>query len=276
MEALTKEEAKKTRYVRHQEVGTDEFLAQWDGYIRSQAGKLQSGFAKFGMDIDDIQQLGRMALLWIPPENRWSTNYVLLTLRRKMFLPWYLSKRAKREHTDISLSEPLHQHDTDAPTMFEDTLVDGRAQSELNCAAAGLDLDKMFAVLTPKQREIMDLVRDGHLFKEIAGKLGASRTHVYNVYNASMAKIRKRFRVRSKGNGFRDPNYYSDSASSHKRKFVSRAEADKLEARALKLHAEGISNSAIGKLMGMPTSSVWGYLHRAKRRRDYKKVVKHA
>jgi hypothetical protein len=250
-------------------IGTDEFLACWDGYIRSQARKLSSGFARFGLDFDDIAQLGRMALLWIPPENRWSTNYVTMSLRRKMFFPWHLSKQAKRAHVDVSLSEPVRNSLGDDAHLLEDTLVDEKGQSEINRKAAALDLDKFFVVLSRKQRRVMDRVRDGHLFSEIADDLGISRAHVYNVYNASMLKMRKRFKldekvlIALKGTDFRDPNFYKKFRKLPTGvKRLTSEEANKLSAEVRKLADKGFTNIEISKLLGISVQKAWRYSHR--------------
>jgi DNA-binding NarL/FixJ family response regulator len=271
----------KVRYTKNQVIPTEEFLACWDGYIRSQAQKLSSGFARFGLDFDDIHQLGRMALLWIPPEARWSTNYVIMSLRRKMFVPWRKSKQAKRVHVDVSMSEPVQNSLGDDAHLLEDTLVDDKGQSEINRKAAALDLDKFFVVLSRKQRRVMDRVRDGHLFSEIADDLGISRAHVYNVYNSSMLKMRKRFKLSEKvllalkGTDFRDPNYYKKFRNLPSgRKRLTSEEANKLSAKVRKLADKGFTNIEISKLLGISVQKAWRFSHR-----EYitaKKKAKHA
>jgi DNA invertase Pin-like site-specific DNA recombinase len=115
----------------------------------------------------------------------------------------------------------------------------------------------------------MDRVRDGHLFSEIADDLGISRAHVYNVYNASMLKMRKRFKldekvlIALKGTDFRDPNFYKKFRKPPTGvKRLTSEEANKLSAEVRKLADKGFTNIEVSKLLGISVQKAWRYSHR--------------
>lgn len=259
---------------KHGVIPDAEFFAAWEGYVKAEAYKLASGFLRFGLDHEDLCQLGRMGLMKVKPGNRWSTNYVRMVVRNTMFAPWEHHEKVKRKGETVSLERIIEDNHGD-PITLAGTMEDPNLLADVLGSTAHLDLDRLAAGLKRKQMDVVNLVRRGLDFDAIAVKLKITRSGVHDIYGKALLRMGAKIPAKHR----KGPPMTRDLAKmgcygtypggrpkpSTGTTYAARiARADKVEAAVLALKKKGKTHKEIGKELGITTHTVNYYAHRNK------------
>jgi RNA polymerase sigma factor (sigma-70 family) len=171
------------KYTVCQEIPDDEFVRNWTAYITQEANKhMQKGMGLFGVDRDDLVQLGMLGLSKVPANRRFSTNYVQLAIKNTMMRPWELGQKEKRKNSGVfSLSDD----EKDLIVILPDKKVDG----EMRRAEARIDIDKLMTVLTAAHRDIVERLLRGESVDEIGERLGKTGAAISRTYRLALKRM---------------------------------------------------------------------------------------
>jgi RNA polymerase sigma factor (sigma-70 family) len=158
------------------------------------AGRYRGRELPPAIDADDLAQEARLAAWaaqaqWSPGGGRTLGNWCLVGAA-------YGAKRAiekEYRHQHISMESPLCGATDDALTWADVLVAPGGSAAD---AVSESDSERHIrarlarADLTPKQREVVDLMLKGLNMQQVARRLGLTRQHVY----ARLVKVRTRLR----------------------------------------------------------------------------------
>jgi len=180
---LDKSLHKPAKYTVCQEIPDDEFVRNWTAFIHKAANShMRKGMGLFGVDRDDLVQLGMLGLSKVPANRRFSTNYVQNAIRNNMMRPWADGQSSKRKNSGVfSLAD-----DEKDLIVF---LPDAKADEEQRRAEARLDINKLIAVVSPAQRDIVERLLIGESMDEIGERIGKSKESISRQYRRALKRM---------------------------------------------------------------------------------------
>jgi DNA-directed RNA polymerase sigma subunit (sigma70/sigma32) len=181
---------KPTRYSVGQEIPDHEFVKSWTNFIFKEAlAHMDKGMGRYGVDVEDLIQLGMLGLSKVPANRRFSTVYVTNAIRRTMIRPWAVAQAQRKENNGIfSLSQPL-QDDGGDLSDWNSTLIDDRARSEMDSVPARIDVERLRKALTPVENQVIDYLLEGHTLEEIRDKMATTSTTVGNIHRTALRRM---------------------------------------------------------------------------------------
>jgi DNA-binding CsgD family transcriptional regulator len=256
--------AKPPRYTVGQEIPDDEFIRNWTNYCWKEAhGHMAKGAASLNIDTEDLVQLGMLGLSRVPKNRRFSTIYVTNAIRRNMMKPWLVAQAQRKANKGIfSLSDPMN--DDGNGSEWNNTLIDSRAQSDMDNVPATIDVARLREALTPVEDKIVGYILEGRDMDDIAAKMNCTRATVSNVYRQALRRMLKTSKKQS-------THLMSNHGSQLGRMKSKKEVADEKEIRVLNWHAAGMTKSDIAKGLGISHQSVLYYMNRAAKNADQKR-----
>jgi RNA polymerase sigma factor (sigma-70 family) len=174
----------KKPFTKYELVEDEPFFQAWKNYVWKKA--LSYARNRYpGYDAEDFFSLGMIGLASIKKENRWSSNYVIRVIHSRMTNVVLYHRRAKNDAILLHIDDTI---DEEGMSTFE--VEDPKSLNHIKALDTREQLDTLLTPLRGEERQLLDLVRNGYTYDEIASAWGLPVRRIQNLASIAIKRVR--------------------------------------------------------------------------------------